>query len=309
MGKIVEKIKKSKDTFGDRMKMYEQEYAGKKIMPLLPICVRLDGKGFSKFTKGMERPYDANFRDVMKFVTTKLVEQTSALVGYTQSDEISLILYSDSLDKQLFFDRKIQKMVSVLSAMATFYFQEGLRQFMPDRYGREAFFDCRVWGVPNKMEAVNSLVWREMDATKNSISMAASCYYSHKALMGKTGSEKQEMLFQKGINWNDYPVQYKRGTYIMRRKMEIPFTTEELSRLPEKHEARKNPNLKVLRSVVDEVVLPPIRKIKNKVEVFFEGAEPVVELEQEKCSVSSSSLEVAKDEEAIHFEGDNLLGK
>ena len=267
----------SKDALGDRMKMYEQDYAGEKIMPLLPICARLDGKGFSKFTKGMERPYDANFRAVMKFVTTKLVGKTSALVGYTQSDEISLIFYSDSLDKQVFYDRKIQKIVSVLAAMATFYFQEGLRQYMPERFGKEAVFDCRVWAVPNRMEAVNSLVWRELDATKNSISMAASCYYSHKALMHKTGSEKQEMLFLKGVNWNDYPTEFKRGTYIMRRKTEIPFTTEEMERLPAKHGARKNPGLKVMRSVINEIILPPVRKIKNKVEVFFEGAEPSIE--------------------------------
>lgn len=267
---------KDKDVFGDRMKMYEQDYAGEKIMPLLPICARLDGKGFSKFTRGMERPYDQRLRAVMKYVTTKLVEKASALVGYTQSDEISLIFYSDSLDKQLFFDRKIQKMVSVLTAMATFCFQEGLKKFMPEYYGKEAFFDCRVWAVPNKMEAVNSLVWRELDATKNSISMAAMCYYSHKQLMNKNSSEKQEMLFQKGINWNVYPTEFKRGTYIMRQKREIPFSAEEIEKLPVKHDARTNPDLKVMRTVVARVELPPIRKIKNKVEVFFEGAEPVL---------------------------------
>lgn len=272
----------TKDALGDRMKMYEQEYAGEKIMPLLPICARLDGKGFSKFTRGMERPFDKRFRDVMKFVTARLVEKASALVGYTQSDEISLIFYSDSLDKQLFFDRKIQKMVSVLTAMATFAFQEGLKQYMPEYYGKEAFFDCRVWAVPNQMEAVNSLVWRELDATKNSISMAAMCYYSHKALMNKNGAEKQEMLFQKGINWNDYPAEFKRGAYIMRQKKEIPFSTEELEKLPAKHEARTNPNLKVMRTVISEASLPPIRGIKNKVEVFFDGAEPVLNDIKEK---------------------------
>lgn len=276
MGRPRENISKTKDAFGDRMKMYEKAYAGERIMPLLPICARLDGKGFSKFTKGMERPHDARFRKVMKYVTTKLVEETSALVGYTQSDEISLVFYSDSLEKQLFFDRKIQKMTSVLTAIATFSFQEGLRQFMPEYYGKKAFFDCRVWGVPNKMEAVNTLVWRELDATKNSISMAAMCYYSHKQLMNKSGSEKQEMLFQKGVNWNDYPAEFKRGVYIMRQKKEIPFSVEEIEKLPAKHEARTNPNLKVLRTVISEVAMPPIRKIKNKVEVIFDGIAPAL---------------------------------
>lgn len=277
MGVIVKnEAKSSKDALGDRMKMYEQEYAGEKIMPLLPICVRLDGKGFSRFTKDMERPYDASFRQVMKYVTKKLVEETSALVGYTQSDEISLILYSDKIDKQLFFDRKVQKLSSVLAAMATFYFQEGLKLYYASYFGKAAFFDCRVWGVPNKMEAVNTLVWREIDATKNSISMAAMSCYSHNQLMNKNGAEKQEMLFQKGINWNNYPEEFKRGTYIMRQKKEIPFSATEIERLPAKHEARTNPELKVLRTVVAEVTLPPMRSIKNKVEVIFDGAEPVL---------------------------------
>jgi tRNA(His) 5'-end guanylyltransferase len=75
-------------------------------------------------------------------------------------------------------------------------------------------FDARVYVVPTLEEAVNSFLWREQDATKNSITMAASAYYSHNELMNKNGSEKQEMLFQKEVNWNDYPTFFIRVSYV-----------------------------------------------------------------------------------------------
>jgi tRNA(His) 5'-end guanylyltransferase len=193
------------------------------------------------------------------------------MVGYTQSDEISLILYSDKIGSQVFFDGKVQKLVSVMASMATLFFQEGLREFKPEIKNTTAFFDCRVWTVPNKEEAVNTLVWREIDATKNSVSMAARHYYSHKVLHNLGRADMQELLFQKGINWNDYPDEFKRGSYFMRRTVKRSFTTEELDKLPLKHEARTNPNLEIERTEVKKVFLPPILKIRNRVEVFFEG--------------------------------------
>lgn len=261
------------DALGDRMKLYEQDWAGKRFIPLLPICARLDGKNFSRFTRNFKRPFDEGFHEAMAYVAKMLVEDTGAVISYTQSDEISLIYYSDSINSQVFYDGKVQKMVSVLSSMATFHFQRALERFLPDSYGAPAFFDCRVWLVPNKEEAVNTLVWRELDATKNSISMAASHYYSHKELMNKSGSEKQEMLFQKGVNWNNYPDTFKRGSYFQRKKKLLKFSAEELDRLPEKHAARANPDLMIERTVVERVKMPPIIKIPNRVEVVFNDAE------------------------------------
>lgn len=263
-----------KDNLGDRMKLYEQAYAGERLMPLLPICVRLDGKNFSTFTRSFERPFDTNFHKVMQYVTYRLVEESNAIVGYTQSDEISLILYSEKRDSQVFFDGKIQKLVSVLASMATLFFQEGLREFKPEVENKTAYFDCRVWSVPNKEEAVNTLVWREIDATKNSVSMAARHYYSHKQLHNLGRADMQELLFQKGVNWNDYPDEFKRGSYFMRVSTKRKFTTEELDKLPLKHEARKNPDLEIVRTEVKKVNLPPVLKIGNRLEVFFEGKSP-----------------------------------
>jgi len=145
---------------------------------------------------------------------------------------------------------------------------------MPVYAHRDPTFDARVWSVPNRTEGANVFVWREWDATKNSISMAAQEYYSHRELHGKHGGEMQELLFQKGINWNDYPAFFKRGTYVQRRKTVRPFTTTELDLLPPKHEARANPGLLVERSDVVVLDLPPITTIKNREAVIFGGEQP-----------------------------------
>jgi tRNA(His) 5'-end guanylyltransferase len=104
--------------------------------------------------------------------------------------------------------------------------------------------------------------------------MAASAYYSHSELMGKNGSDKQEMLFQKGVNWNDYPTFFKRGTYVQRKRVVTPFTSEEIEKLPAKHNARKDPNVVIERWVVDTVELPRLSSIENSVGVIVFGEEP-----------------------------------
>ena len=138
-------------------------------------------------------------------------------------------------------------MISDLASMCSVYFNRQLPNFLPEKVDKMPRFDCRVFNVPTLDEAVNTFLWREQDATKNSISMAAQSVYSHNQLNGKTGSDKQEMLFQKGINWNDYPDFFKRGSYIQRKRTLTKFSTEELEKLPQKHQARLNPNLEIER--------------------------------------------------------------
>lgn len=231
-------------TLGDRMKMYEAQGAAE-WLPGLPICARVDGRCFSSWTRCMERPFDAGLHAHMVKVTRVLAEETGALVGYTQSDEISLVLWHPDHTWQPWCGRKPHKTVSLLASLATVAFNDGA-------YARPAMFDCRAWVVPSLAEAQNYLLWREHDATKNSISMAARSVYSHKALHGKSGNEMQEMLFQKGINWNDYPAGFKRGTWVTRERVSRPFTAEEIEELPPLHDARKNPGLMVERVVTTE---------------------------------------------------------
>lgn len=264
-----------KDPLGDRMKLYEMAEAGRKLMPLLPILARLDGRGFSKFTQGLERPYDRRMSDLMIETTRFLVEETSACCGYTQSDEITLGWYADDFSQDLFFGGRIAKMNSTLAALASVAFNLRLPEYLPGEFGlRLPTFDCRVWNVPNLEEGANAFLWRELDATKNSVSMAARHYYEHREIMNRSSSEMHEMLFRKGVNWNDYPTFFKRGTYLRRQKVSRRFTVEEIEHLPEKHAARLDPNLTVERSVVAVLELPPLTRVVNRAEVIFLGHEP-----------------------------------
>jgi len=267
-----------KDNLGTRMKLYEGVEAQRRLMPLLPICARLDGKCFSSFTRGLKRPYDERMSRIMVETTRALMVETCALLGYTQSDEISLFWYSDNLKSQVYFDGRIQKMVGDLAAFASLVFNELLVKHLPEKVGKRARFDARVWNVPNLQEAANTFLWRELDATKNSISMAASHYYSHRELQNKHSGDMQEMLHAKGVNWNTYPLFFKRGTFLQRHSVTKPFTVEELECLPEKHEARKNPDLVIKRHVVEVMYMPPFSKVINRVDVLL-GASPFTDSE------------------------------
>ena len=260
------------DTLGDKLKAIEAVEAGRKAMKGIPVLARLDGRSFHSWTRGLRRPYDDLLSSLMIKTTKHLVEETHALVGYTQSDEISLCWHVDAHGLQEFmFDGKFQKLTSVLASIATAYFNvEGLKHFSPPR--GLATFDCRVWQVPDLRTAYLNFLWRELDATKNAISMAAGAYYSHKELHGKTSSERQELLFQKGVNFNDYPAFFKRGTYVQRKDVWKELTADELARIPRE----RWPTGQVLRSEVLELGLPPLATLANPVEVLFKGEEPNV---------------------------------
>lgn len=265
-----------KDDLGDRMKMYEAMEAGRRLMPLLPALARIDGRAFHSFTRGMNRPFDWDFAACMIDTTAALVRDTGACMGYTQSDEITLAWHSKTTQSQIWFDGRIAKMTSQLAAQATLIFYRLVAERMPKFAGRLPTFDARVWNVPSRTEGANVFLWREWDATKNSLSMAAAAHYSHKSLMGKNGPQKHDMLHEKGINWNDYPERFKRGAYVQRRTMAVPFNSEELERLPPKHEARKNPDLVVERSIFEVLDMPALGTVTNREAVIFDGAPPIV---------------------------------
>lgn len=263
-----------KDDLGDRMKLYESAEAGRRLMPLLPVLARIDGRAFHSFTRGMVRPFDADFSACMVDTTAALVRDTGACMGYTQSDEITLAWHADNHKSQIWFDGRVAKMTSQLAAQATLIFYRAVFERMPQYAERLPTFDARVWSVPNRAEGANVFLWREWDATKNSVSMAAAAHYSHKQLHGKNSPQKHDMLFAAGVNWNDYPAFFKRGTYVQRRTVSIPFSAEELDRLPEKHEARKNPALIVERQVCTVLDMPPLGTVTNRESVIFDGVEP-----------------------------------
>lgn len=265
---------KENDSLGDRMKEYEMSFAGQKAMKGIPLLARLDGRAFHTFTRGLKRPYDERLSSCMIETAKFLVDETHANIGYTQSDEISLVWYlpADS-QAEYMFDGRIQKFTSILAGLASVKFLKLVLENLPEKAMHTPVFDCRVWQVPTKELAADVFLWRELDATKNSISMAAHAYFSHKSLQGLNGSQKQERLWaEKGINWNDYPAFFKRGSYVQRKTMEIELSEEERNRIPEAH--RPPAGTKFLRSRVVELDMPPAKRTTNYINVIFDGQDP-----------------------------------
>lgn len=264
------------ETLGDWCKWLEKNFSPEIMIPTLPVIIRLDGNNFHNWTKGLQRPFDANLTQLMIETTKALVAETNAVVGYTQSDEITLILYSEDKKSAIYNEGKKQKILSKLTGRCVSFFNEKRMELLPN-HNKIANFDCRIYQTPSLHDACVQLLWRENDATKNSISMLAQSLFSHSELQNMNGSQMQDkMMLEKGINWNDLETKYKRGTYIKRVKTSKPFSKEELSTLPAGHHAHKNPDLIIERSIIQEIEYPIFNKIRNKEEVIFFDAEPIV---------------------------------
>jgi len=227
-----------KQSLGDRIKSSYEDRSKTFLNRRTITIIRLDGKGFSKFTKGLNKPFDDGFSQDMDATALYLCENIQgAKFAYTQSDEISVVLCDfDNIETDAWFDYNVQKMTSIAASLATAKFNQlrmarnvvdtddGFNSFGIMAFNL-AFFDARVFQVPNVDEMFNAILWRQQDCTRNSISMAASAAYSHKELEKKSSNMKQEMLFQKGINWNDYLPKYKRGSVVKKETIIIEGAT------------------------------------------------------------------------------------
>ncbi len=201
-----------KDSIGERMKTnYEQVWTIRLPMRL-PTIIRLDGKNFHTFTRKMKRPFDKLFIGDMAGLAYYLCENIqTAQFAYSQSDEISILLHPyKKLTSQAWFGGEIQKMVSISAGLAS--------SWMSVEYEEEVVFDSRVFVLPES-EVCNYFLWRQQDWTRNSIQMVAQGLYSHKELLNKNTSELQELIFQKGVNWNDLETHLKRG-FVVRKDNE-----------------------------------------------------------------------------------------
>lgn len=218
-------------TIGNRMKGYEA-ISKNFLMRRTPAIVRCDGKSFHTFTCGFDKPFDDDFMTAMQETMKYLCENIQGCVlGYTQSDEITLVLCDyQTLETDAWFGYNVQKMTSVSASMATFAFTsafskilremwasndisfEGRIKMIGEKLEKGVFFDSRAFSL-SKEEVCNCLIWRQQDATRNSIQAAGHAYFSQKELHGLNCNQIQGMLFSEvGINWNNYSVPEKRGT-------------------------------------------------------------------------------------------------
>lgn len=265
----------TEDDFGDRMKGYEAVETHRRLNHQCPIYARIDGRSFSRFTKGMERPFDGRMTAAMIGTAKRLVEAVNARIGYTQSDEISLVWMADGEQSETFFGGKVQKIASVLASLATAAFGIELeRHFGEEAAGLRAklpHFDARVFNLPTKDEAANAILWRAMDARKNAVSMAARAHFSHKSLHGANQSEMIARLSEAGVDFESYPASFRQGTFLQRRMVRRPLFDEELARIPPCFW----PTEPVMRSEVQLIEMPAFNGVANRVDVIFYGADPI----------------------------------
>lgn len=228
---------KNKDSLGDRMKNNYENRSKTYLTRRVPVCLRCDGRAFHSFTRGLKRPYDKIFHKAMNDTLMYLCKNIQGCkVGYTQSDEITLLLVDyDTITTDAWFDYSVQKMCSITASMATLAFNKSFAKSADDFFRNNikdvdeknedviyfktlmkavetgAMFDARCFNIPED-EVVNCFIWRQQDATRNAIQMLGQCNFPHKALQGKSCNDIQDMLMTiKGINFNDMPVEFKRG--------------------------------------------------------------------------------------------------
>ncbi len=218
-----------KTSLGDRMKAYEG-IQRTMLIPNMPVLARLDGRAFHTLTRGMKKPFDSFFQTAMLKTAEALCEEIQGCrIAYVQSDEITLLIYAVATKEkrsEAWFGLNLQKMCSVAAGIASV----ACSRFLCRPY---AVFDARFWNVPLH-EVTNNFIWRQQDATRNSIQGLAQKHFSPNQLHGKSCDELQEMLFSEhGINWNDCQIIDKRGACVRREDgewsidREIPIFTQD----------------------------------------------------------------------------------
>lgn len=212
-----------KDSLGDRMKSNYEDRFRISLPRRSYTIIRVDGKSFHTYTRGLVKPFDFDFIEDMNKTAIHLCKNIQgAKFAYVQSDEISVLLTDfETETTEAWFDNNLQKMVSVSASLATSAFNRERLNRYPNKSldGLEmkwANFDSRVFQIPQMVEVENYFIWRQQDAVRNSISSVAQSLYSAKELHGVNSNDLQELIFKKGINWNDYPNGLKRGRGIIK---------------------------------------------------------------------------------------------
>ena len=229
------------DDLGKRMKENYENVSKTRLIRRMPVAIRIDGKAFHTFTRGFKKPFDWILIESMQETTKYLCENIQGCIfGYTQSDEITLILIDyNKLETCAWFDYEVQKLCSITASMATMKFNQIFDKKTNDDYfprrlniaekeireywnnlresvEKGAIFDARCFNIP-KEEVTNLIYWRQLDAIRNSIQMVGQANFSHKQLHGLSCNDIQnKLLTEVGINWDDYPTTAKRGTAVLK---------------------------------------------------------------------------------------------
>ena len=259
-----------------RMKDFYENPAKTQLLRRMPVAIRLDGKAFHTFTRGFQKPFDPVLMDAMQRTMKYLCENIQGCVfGYTQSDEITLILIDyQNLTSEAWFNYEVQKMASISASMATMvfnkYFSENIIEYNStynplieknkkfiERYvnaaKKRAMFDARCFNIP-KEEVTNLIYWRQLDAMRNSIQIVGQTHFSPTKLKDKTCNDIQDMLMtQCGINWNTFTIPCKRGTACIK---------------VEDKETIKEPNVYFGEQISERIIIRRKWKIDYEIPIF-----------------------------------------
>lgn len=266
--------KKYDDQLGDDIKAAEAEESERRVGPGEFMVVRIDGMNFSKFTSEMEKPYDEKMANAMRVTCRRLVEQYSPVLGYVQSDEITLVF---DPEQNMPFDGRLQKSCGAMAGQGSSYFMvEGFEHFRELTLRKAPAFEGRANGYPSLTAAMN-VVWRELDARRNAATGAGRKNFTQKELAGKSPTQIKAMLATEGVDfYTAYPSYFRRGSIFRRREVEQPLSEETLASIPEKYREQKRGEV-VRRSMVVELdIHPPLYAIGNLEGFLFDDEEPVV---------------------------------
>lgn len=271
-----------RDNLGTRMKTYEA-VPQNKLVRRMPVAIRIDGKAFHTFTRGMRKPFDEvlikSMQETMQYLCKNI---QGCVLGYTQSDEITLILVDyKELNTSAWFDNEVQKICSISASMATMAFNrafaKNVKQEVATRktsnmnqeeaadwivyhdrllaaVDKGAMFDARCFNIP-KEEVANLIYWRQLDATRNSIQMVGQANFSHNELQGKSCNQIQDMLHElRGINWNDYPTTQKRGSCCVKNGREDKYYSAVLQKECSRGIILRDPNKSEREWIIDNEI-------------------------------------------------------
>lgn len=253
----------SKDALSIRQKSFYEIRTRTYLPRRTYTIIRIDGKAFKNYTKSLNKPFDEDLIEAMDSTAIYLCKNIQgAKLAYVQSDEITIVMTDfDTLQTDAWFDGEVQKIVSVSASMATREFNrvriiQQLANGIDIKYilnGKLAEFDSRVFTIPFKEEVLNNIIWRQRDCVRNSISSVAQSLFSHTLLTGKNQSDMQEMCFEKGVNWNDFPEKQKRGRVIVKKQINYPSKNGGEPYIRNEWKSIAAPDFNKDRSLFDEI--------------------------------------------------------
>lgn len=256
-------------SLGDRMKFYEQWGAShREFSKGLPIIIRIDGKKFSSWTKGLEKPFHLDLTQTFIETSRRLMEDHfgEVVLAYGQSDEVTFVLRPTSFDSDGQFGNKRDKLISIAASAFTAYFNEERMKFESLAEKRSAIFDSRAFAVPSVIEAYNAVLWRQQDAIRNSISSTGQAHFSHSKLHGKNRIDVLAMLQEIGVSWTDFDPYLQHGWAI--RRVQRALQPEEMTDIPEQF----RPTEPVIRRKVEvDLAMPDLRDNPDYLISLLEG--------------------------------------